>query len=101
MSAEEDGAPRKPTLKVLDVNLSGTIFSIKVFLHHVQKCNPGVPKDGSPKAHIVITGSEGGFYSFPYDTIYCASKHVVRTSSLYLGFCHRFLMQVQLVVSRT
>lgn len=82
MSTEEGGFPRKPPLQVLDVNLMGTIFSIKLFLHHVHKHNPVLPKDGSPKARIIITGSEGGLYALPADPVYCASKHGVCISSL-------------------
>lgn len=64
-------------LKVLDVNVHGTIFGVKIFLHHVQKLNPGPAGDGKAKARVVITSSQGGFYALP-DPVYTASKHAVR-----------------------
>ncbi len=74
-SADAEGL-EKPSLQVLEVNLTGIIYGIKIFLHHIRKANAG-EKDGV-KARIVITGSEGGFYPLPYDPVYCASKHGVR-----------------------
>ncbi|KAE8448343.1 hypothetical protein EG329_009587 [Mollisiaceae sp. DMI_Dod_QoI] len=68
-SADAEGL-EKPSLQVLEVNLTGIIYGIKIFLHHIRKANAG-EKDGV-KARIVITGSEGGFYPLPYDPVYCA-----------------------------
>lgn len=66
-----------PSLQVLDVNLTGTIYGIKIFLHHIQRLNPTSQIDGKVKARIVITGSEGGFYPLPSDPVYTSSKHGV------------------------
>jgi 15-hydroxyprostaglandin dehydrogenase (NAD) len=74
MTTEADGLPQKPPLQVLDVNLMGTIYSIKLFLHHINKQNPTMASNGGPKARIVITGSEGGLYALPADPVYCASS---------------------------
>jgi hypothetical protein len=82
MSSDQDGRPQKPPLKVLDVNLTGTIYCIKLFLHHIAKLNPSLPQDGSPKAQIIVTGSEGGLYALPQDPVYCSSKHGVMPSIL-------------------
>lgn len=75
------GAPQKPSLRVLDVNVFGTIFSIKLFLHHFLKQNttPGYGTSGK----IIITGSEGGLFAMPADPIYCGSKHAVSTPFKY------------------
>jgi len=65
----------KPSLQALEVNLMGTIYTIKIFLHHIQKTNPDRRDKDGVKARVVITGSEAGFYPLPYDPIYSASKH--------------------------
>ncbi|KAF8854111.1 hypothetical protein BDZ45DRAFT_759728 [Acephala macrosclerotiorum] len=61
-------------LKVLDVNLQGAIYEVKIFLHHIQKLNPGPSGGGGAKARVAITGSQGGFYPLP-DPVYSARKH--------------------------
>lgn len=53
LSAETNAMPQKSPLRVLDVNLMGTIYGIKLFLHHVQKQDPIMPKAGNLKARIV------------------------------------------------
>jgi NAD(P)-dependent dehydrogenase (short-subunit alcohol dehydrogenase family) len=74
---DEGDVPKKPSLKVLDVNINGPVYGIKLFVHYIQKHNPAVPEDGSAKASVIITASQGGFYPLPLDAIYCASKHAV------------------------
>ena len=77
MSVEQDDDLQKLPLLPLDVNLFGTIYSIKLFLHHFQKQNSSPPTEFSPKARIVITSSEGGLYALTPDPVYAASKHGV------------------------
>ncbi|TVY68740.1 5'-hydroxyaverantin dehydrogenase [Lachnellula suecica] len=74
MFSQHDGLPEKPPLENFGVNLIGTIYSIKLFLHHIQKLDPSQPKDGSPKARIVITSSQAGIYRLCANPIYTSSK---------------------------
>jgi short-subunit dehydrogenase len=62
--------------RVLDVNLWGQIYMIKSFLPELLK---------RPEAHIVNVSSMGGFFPFPGQTLYGASKAGVKllTEGLY------------------
>lgn len=62
--------------RVLDVNLMGTITMTKAFLPALLE---------RPEAHLVNTSSMGGFFPFPGQTLYGASKAGVKllTEGLY------------------
>lgn len=62
--------------RVLNVNLYGVIYMTKAFLPHLLK---------RPTAHIVNVSSMGGFFPFPGQTLYGASKAGVKllTEGLY------------------
>lgn len=62
--------------RVLDVNLMGTVHLVKVFLPLLLD---------RPEAHIANVSSMGGFFPFPGQTMYGASKAAVRlfTEGLY------------------
>ena len=62
--------------RVIDVNLYGTIHTVKAFLPHLLT---------RPAAHIANVSSMGGFLPVPGQTIYGASKAAVRlmTEGLY------------------
>ena len=62
--------------RVIDVNLYGTIHTVKAFLPHLL---------ARPAAHIANVSSMGGFLPVPGQTIYGASKAAVRlmTEGLY------------------
>jgi len=62
--------------KVLNYNLYGPINMIKAFLPHLLE---------RPQAHIVNVSSMGGFFPFPGQTLYGASKAAVKilTEGLY------------------
>ena len=62
--------------RVVDVNLYGTIHTVKAFLPHLLQ---------RPEAHVVNVSSMGGFLPVPGQTIYGASKAAVRlmTEGLY------------------
>lgn len=55
--------------KVLNVNFYGTVYLIKAFLPILLK---------RPEAHILNVSSMGGFFAFPGQTIYGASKAAVK-----------------------
>lgn len=58
--------------RVLNVNLYGPIYMIKTFLPELLK---------QPEAHIVNVSSMGGFFPFPGQTMYGASKAGVKLLS--------------------
>ncbi len=62
--------------RVLDVNLMGTLHMVRAFLPHLTS---------RPEAHLANVSSMGGFFPFPGQTIYGASKAAVRllTEGLY------------------
>jgi NAD(P)-dependent dehydrogenase (short-subunit alcohol dehydrogenase family) len=62
--------------RVLDVNLMGTIYMTKSFLPALL---------ARPEAHLVNVSSMGGFFPFPRQTVYGASKAAVKlfTEGLY------------------
>lgn len=62
--------------KVLDVNLMGTVHMVKAFLPLLLE---------RPEAHLANVSSMGGFFPFPGQTVYGASKAAVKllTEGLY------------------
>jgi 15-hydroxyprostaglandin dehydrogenase (NAD) len=66
----------KPPIPVIDINLLGTTYCIKVFLHFLQKKEKN-DTESNVKGRIVVTSSEAGLYALPLDPLYCASKHGV------------------------
>lgn len=62
--------------RVLNINLYGTIYMLKTFLPALLK---------RPEAHVVNISSMGGFFPFPGQTLYGASKAAVKilTEGLY------------------
>jgi NAD(P)-dependent dehydrogenase (short-subunit alcohol dehydrogenase family) len=61
--------PYEAIERVLNVNLYGVIYMTKAFLPHLLK---------RPEAHIVNVSSMGGFFPFPGQTMYGASKAAVK-----------------------
>jgi NAD(P)-dependent dehydrogenase (short-subunit alcohol dehydrogenase family) len=68
--------PDEAIQRVLDVNLMGTLSMVRAFL-------PGLQR--RPEAHVVNVSSMGGFFPFPGQTVYGASKAAVKllTEGLY------------------
>ncbi|MCJ1381428.1 hypothetical protein MMC17_004538 [Xylographa soralifera] len=71
ISTTSPDPPQKPTLKTVNVNLLGTIYSIQLFTHFFLAGK--TPNTG--KGSIVVTSSEGGVYNLSLDPIYCATKY--------------------------
>ncbi|KAI0814030.1 15-hydroxyprostaglandin dehydrogenase [Xylaria sp. FL0064] len=67
--------PEEPRLKVLDVNLLGVVYSVKLALHYMQRNAPDATT-GS-RGSIICTASNVGLYPFPPAPLYAASKHAV------------------------
>jgi len=72
LEEENEGeGPRKPVLKTLDINLTGTLYSIKLAVYYMRK------NHGSQKGLIICTASNAGLYPFPIAPMYGVSKHGV------------------------
>ncbi|KAI0487107.1 15-hydroxyprostaglandin dehydrogenase [Xylaria cf. heliscus] len=82
--------PEEPRLKVLDVNLVGNVYSVKLAMHYMQRNTPD-PTTGL-RGSIVCTASNVGLYPFPTQPLYAASKHaivgLVRSLGLVYGQPH-------------
>jgi NAD(P)-dependent dehydrogenase (short-subunit alcohol dehydrogenase family) len=61
-----------PDLRVIDVNLTGTLYSVYLALAHFRAQEPDAQSGWCGK--FVATASTAGLYSFPVDTLYATSK---------------------------
>ncbi|OTB02061.1 hypothetical protein M426DRAFT_265154 [Hypoxylon sp. CI-4A] len=68
----DEDEPSQPRLRVLDVNLTGTIYTVKLATHYIKKNTPD-PTTGS-RGTIICTASNAGLYPFPVAPVYAASK---------------------------
>ncbi|KAI1296983.1 15-hydroxyprostaglandin dehydrogenase [Xylaria venustula] len=71
----ELGEPEEPRLKVLDVNLLGVVYSVKLALHYMQRNTPDTAT--ASRGSIICTASNVGLYPFSPAPLYTASKHAV------------------------
>ncbi|EXJ68062.1 uncharacterized protein A1O5_08677 [Cladophialophora psammophila CBS 110553] len=70
----DEDAPSKPPLHTLEVNLIGTIYTVKLAIHYMRK-NPVVNGATAPsKGSIICTASNAGLYAFAVAPLYAASK---------------------------
>ncbi|KAI1207629.1 NAD(P)-binding protein [Annulohypoxylon truncatum] len=68
----DEEEPSQPRLRALDVNLTGTIYTVKLAIHYIKKNKPD-PTTGS-RGCIICTASNAGLYPFPVAPVYAASK---------------------------
>ncbi|EAQ92137.1 hypothetical protein CHGG_00372 [Chaetomium globosum CBS 148.51] len=69
----EDEGPTRPSVATLQVNLLGTVYSVNLAVHYMNKkpkSEPGGPSRGS----IICTASNAGLYPLPVAPLYAASK---------------------------
>ncbi|PSR99263.1 hypothetical protein BD289DRAFT_479638 [Coniella lustricola] len=72
MVEEGDGEePQEPGLRILNVNLDGVVYSVKLAIHYMNKNQPS--SNGS-RGSIITTASNAGLYPFPVSPIYAAAK---------------------------
>ncbi|KAL6229006.1 hypothetical protein BDW75DRAFT_225832 [Aspergillus navahoensis] len=85
----EEDRPSKPRLPSLEINLIGTIYTVKLATHYMKKNKivngPGKFSRGS----IICTASIAALYPFPVAPLYAASKHGV------LGFVRSVAGQLE------
>ncbi|KAK8084896.1 hypothetical protein PG997_006167 [Apiospora hydei] len=70
--AQEEDEPSQPSLKTLDVNLTGVVYTVKLAVHYMSKNQPSPANDS--RGAIICTASNAGIYPFPVAPLYAASK---------------------------
>ncbi|KAL1857425.1 hypothetical protein Daus18300_010398 [Diaporthe australafricana] len=70
MASIEEDEPKEPNLKIMDVDLSGVIYSVKLAIHYMSKN----PSTGPSRGSIICTASNAGLYPFPVSPLYAAAK---------------------------
>ncbi|TGJ84579.1 hypothetical protein E0Z10_g4190 [Xylaria hypoxylon] len=65
----------EPRLKVLDVNFTGNVYSVKLALHYIQRNAPDATT--GLRGAVICTASNAGLYPFPPQPLYAASKHAI------------------------
>lgn len=66
----------KPPSTIWDVNVQGTIYGIKLAIHHMRRLHNSNEKPTTTR-HIVVTGSAASYNGYPGQDLYCASKHAL------------------------
>ncbi|KAI1135162.1 hypothetical protein F5Y05DRAFT_183760 [Hypoxylon sp. FL0543] len=59
---------RAPSTKVLDVNVLGAVYGVKLAIHHMSRSGGG---------RVICLGSLASYMAVPEQTLYCASKHAI------------------------
>ncbi|ETN46465.1 uncharacterized protein HMPREF1541_00650 [Cyphellophora europaea CBS 101466] len=67
-----DVEPTEPGLRTMDVNLTGTLFTVKLAIHYLLLNSPA--PDSNSRGSIVLTASNAGIYAFPVAPLYAACK---------------------------
>lgn len=70
MASIEEDDPKEPNLKIMDVDLSGVIYTVKLAIHYMNKN----PSTGPSRGSIICTASNAGLYPFPVSPLYAAAK---------------------------
>ncbi|KAG8164244.1 hypothetical protein KVR01_006162 [Diaporthe batatas] len=70
MASIEEDEPKEPNLKIMDVDLTGVIYTVKLAIHYMNKNASAGPSRGS----IICTASNAGLYPFPVSPLYAAAK---------------------------
>ncbi|KAF4943562.1 hypothetical protein FGADI_13320 [Fusarium gaditjirri] len=65
--------PRKPNLRMQDINLNGVIYSVGLAVHYMLKNEVGSHLPNS-RGSIVCTSSSAAIYPFPVSPLYSAAK---------------------------
>ncbi|KAE9370738.1 putative short chain dehydrogenase/reductase [Stipitochalara longipes BDJ] len=71
--AVDEEEPKKPNMKTLDIDLNGTLYSIKLGVHYMRKNT----SNSGNKGLIICTSSNAGIYPFPIAPMYAIAKHGV------------------------
>jgi NAD(P)-dependent dehydrogenase (short-subunit alcohol dehydrogenase family) len=84
--------PRKPNLGIIDVNLYGTMYTVKLALHYFVKQNGAEVSPSQEDTCLVLIGSGAAYFDVPRTPQYCSSKwamrgimHALRRTAFYYG----------------
>lgn len=87
-----EAEPKKPNLKVLDVNINGTAYTAKLAMHYFVKQNGTTPSQDQHDTCLVFIGSGAAFLDCLRGPTYEASKwamrglmHALRRTTHYYG----------------
>jgi len=82
LGGDDDGPaepPPPPSLAVIDVNLTGVLYSVHLALHWLTRGDTAKQKQQqrprSTDRHILLIGSASGVFPLPGQLLYCAAKH--------------------------
>jgi len=70
----DEETPSKPALHTLNVNLIGTIYTVKLAIHYIRKNAVVNGATVASRGSIICTASNAGLYPFPVAPLYGASK---------------------------
>lgn len=70
LSPAELGKSGPPDLKVIEINTTGTLYTVHLALSYFRAQEP----INGWRGKIIVTGSNASFYAFPNDTLYGVSK---------------------------
>ncbi|PLB52106.1 putative adam [Aspergillus steynii IBT 23096] len=92
VAVDDQAPPQKPDLSVIDVNITGTLYTTKLATHYFVKQNGQTPSQDQDDTCLVLIGSGAAFLDCPRTPQYCASKwamrgimHALRRTAFYYG----------------
>lgn len=68
-----DTEPTQPGLRTMDVNFTGTLYTVKLAIHYLL-LNEKSASTGGSRGSITVTASNAGIYAFPVAPLYGACK---------------------------
>ncbi|KAJ9314990.1 hypothetical protein DTO271D3_4729 [Paecilomyces variotii] len=84
--------PEKPDLSTIDVNLVGSLYTVKLALHYFVSQNGQQPSKSQKDTCLILIGSGAAFVDVPRTPQYCATKwamrgimHSLRRTAFYYG----------------
>ncbi|KAH7140418.1 putative short chain dehydrogenase/ reductase [Dactylonectria estremocensis] len=91
-SLEDDIESAEPNLSVIDVNLGGVLFTVKLSMHYFVKQNGTEASDSQEDTCLVLASSGAGYLDCPRGPQYSATKwairgimHSMRRTAFYYG----------------
>ena len=75
-TADAEGEPVEPDLRILDTNLTGVMYTVKLALHYFARQPAG--EKGARDRALIMTASLAGYLDLPGNLQYDASKFGVR-----------------------
>jgi NAD(P)-dependent dehydrogenase (short-subunit alcohol dehydrogenase family) len=90
--AGPDQPPKKPSLDIVDVNLSGSLYTCKLAMHYFIAQNGTSPSSTQSDTCLILIGSGAAYLDCPRGPQYSATKyamrgiiHALRRTAFYYG----------------